>query len=235
MTRIGEFQNRVAICFDRLKRKASAQPLVSFPFFDEAGNLQGFLEPITQDYRLTRPELPELLSQWRAENPSLSPSRFPISVERTAKWLDNQIIGRTDRLLFLVVTLDRKLVGHLGYSNFDFAEETAEIDSVLRGIKEGYPGIMNFAMKTLLDWGINELGLQQVKLSVVLDNVPAIRFYERLGFVRTHTRPLRQVVPGNDEQLEVAPEGYDGPVANHYLYMSLGSPEYEAYQKGKSI
>jgi len=216
-----EFKQSIKETFDRYKRKSSHDPLIELPVHDNDGKLVAFLKPITKDYLLLDPDLPELLGRWRAENPTISTGKFQITKERTMRWLDNLVVGREDRLVFLVEALDGTLVGHLGYSDFNFETRTGLVDSVLRGVKSAYPGLMSYAVNTIVRWGINELKLQHISLSVFSDGKAAIQFYERLGFHCTYLQPLYEVNFGDEVKLEIAPEGYTGPVARYYQYMDF--------------
>ncbi len=169
------------------------------------------------------PYLGELLSVWRNENPTISTGTFVASKERTEKWLDELVIDRDDRLLFMVTSLESEPYGHIGFSNFDYSELSGEIDSVLKGVKDAPKGIMNFASQTLIAWGQEVVRMKEITLSVYSDNESAIKFYEKLGFIKTHEVPLMKIFieEKNEEKYEVAPEGYDGPVEKKYLYMKL--------------
>lgn len=219
------FKAFIKTTFDHYKRTSKWDALVCLPVYGQEGALVGYLRPIIQDFRATDPHLAELLGQWRAQNPGLGSGTFEITTERTLKWLDTHIINREDRLLLLVEALDGTLVGHLGYSNFDYEEESAEVDSVVRGAQGRYPGMMSLAMQTLVHWGVNVLKLKKVKLSVFSDNEEAIRFYEKNGFRKAHQKALYRVELPGESKLELAPTGYDGPIEKYYLYM-----EYDLHQ-----
>ena len=63
----------------------------------------GILIPIPYDYPSKMPECAELLSRWRVENPGLSPARFPVSNERTEKWLRNSILENDYRVMLSTI------------------------------------------------------------------------------------------------------------------------------------
>jgi len=213
------FKEKIKDVFDRTKCKHHDDAIVHLPVRTDANDLIAFLRPIVKEYRQTDPHLPELLSRWRIENPTISTGNFQVTTERTATWLDNLVIGRDDRLIFMVIGLDGQPLGHLGFSNFDFASESAEIDSVLRGVKTVMPGLMSFATLTLMNWGYRELDLKTIGLSVYSDNESAVRFYARLGFYESEKKPLYKVMVGDEEKFELAPKDYRGPVEKYYLKM----------------
>ena len=165
-----DYQIFIKEIFDSYKCKQKCDILHLLPVYDSNNELIAYLRPITADYRKTIRNCAELMGKWRAENPSISASTFEITTERTEKWLDNLIIGRDDRLLFMIETLAHEYIGHVGYSNFTYETQTAEIDSILRGVKNAYPGIMTFSIKTLLWWGKEILHLKNIELSTDTDN-----------------------------------------------------------------
>ena len=64
------------------KRKQVKDKLILIPILDADENTIGFLHPITADFDRTIPNCVQLLDRWREDNPTLSPSRFPITHER---------------------------------------------------------------------------------------------------------------------------------------------------------
>ncbi len=213
------FRENLKALFERYKCIAPHKDLLTLPIHDDAEQIVAQLVPITQDFRVRAPQTAALLTKWRIENPTISTGKFVATEERTALWLDNLVVGREDRLIFMVVGLDQTPLGHIGFSNVNFDEQSGEVDSVLRGVKSALPGLMTFATKSLLRWGYREAKFKAIKLSVFSDNDSAIRFYERMGFVVTHTKALYLVKLPDEEKLEIAPEGYTGPIEKYYVYM----------------
>lgn len=148
------------------------------------------LVSITKEYRQYYQNLPKLLGMWRMENPSLSTSKFVITEENTTNWLDNLVIGRKDRILFIIHSLDMRPIGHIGYSSFDFIEHTAEIDCVLRGEMSPVPKLMHHTLNAMLEWGKKTLLLKKILLSVNKENPRAIKLYKDCGFEELYDIPL---------------------------------------------
>ena len=200
------YQNYIKDIFDQYKCKAKFDILHLLPVYNDEGNLVAYLRPITADYRITIRDCAELMGRWRAENPTISASTFEITTERTERWLDHLIIGRDDRLLFMIQTLDGRYLGHVGYSNFRYEEKTAEIDSILRGVKGEAPGIMTFAIRTLLWWGKTVIRLKHIELTTGPDNFKAQALYRRCGFVEKKKKAMIKVVKDDEVRWDDAPD-----------------------------
>jgi RimJ/RimL family protein N-acetyltransferase len=209
------YQSFIKNTFDNYKCKKKFNLLHMIPVYNDHGELIAYLRPITADYRDTIKDCAELMGRWRAENPSISASTFEITKERTEKWLDNLIIGREDRLLFMIQTLDGRFLGHVGYSNFRYDEKTAEIDSILRGVKDEFPGIMTFALQSLLWWGKEELRLEHIELTTGPDNHKAQALYKRCGFIEKKRKAIIKVVKEDEVRWDDAPDP-DMPDAEAY-------------------
>jgi len=153
------------------------------PTYNDLGLPAGSLRPITRDYRTALPFCAALLAKWRNENPTLSAKPFTATAEGTERWLDEQILGRDDRLLFLVLSQEGVAIGHIGFSSFDYDAKGCEVDAVLRGDGGAPKGSMTFALRALLRWGIQALELRSIRLRVFSDNSHAIRFYLNNGFL----------------------------------------------------
>ncbi|MVB10028.1 3D-(3,5/4)-trihydroxycyclohexane-1,2-dione hydrolase [Caprobacter fermentans] len=177
------YRAKIRAVFNRYKGIGGDFPPRRIPVPDESGAAAAFLRPVTADFRVSLPGIESLLSKWRNENPGLNAKPFTATPEGTAVWLDRLVIGKEDRLLFLIQAPDGKPVGHIGFADFDYEEKSCEVDAVLRGEKSARPGLMGFALMALLRWGRRELGLQVIRLRVFQDNPHAIRFYRKNGFV----------------------------------------------------
>lgn len=178
------------------KRKSSTDYLTLIPILNDEEQTIGFLRPVTADYNTTIPDCVTLFSKWRRENPSLSPARFTVTDERTDSWLKRLVVENDNRITFLIQDFNGKYIGHIGFAGFRYDSKTVEIDSVLKGVKDGYPRMMEFAMKALIRWGQDVLKIPHFDLEVIWNNSHAIRFYERCGFESDYLIPLEK------EQLE---------------------------------
>lgn len=183
MSSIDDYQYYITTIFNRMKLKGEGETLVTLPVADNSGTVLGWLRPVTRDLVIAMPDCARLIARWRNENPTLSAQTFTATEQGTISWLEDQILARSDRLLFLILLSDGTPVGHIGYSCFDFLNQQCEVDAVLRGEKSAPPGIMTFALRELIHWGLSTLKLNIIRLRVFSDNTHAIEFYKRNGFV----------------------------------------------------
>lgn len=211
---------RAVHTLNRYKRKQCEYNLILVPILNENRETVGFLRPVTADFTATIPGCVEMLDRWRADNPTLSPSRFPITHERTRRWITDAIINNDRRILFMIQSLEGIYVGHLGFAGIAPEKQSAEVDMVVRGEKKIHPGLMGFALRSLIRWGKAELDLAHIDLVVLPYNSHGIAFYERCGFERDGIVPLVKVETGNEiswircQESETEPEYY-------FLHMSL--------------
>ena len=204
---------------DRYKRKSKSDPLICLPVYNARDLLFAYLKPVIAEYKIATPHYVSMLSKWRRDNPIISLGTFEITDVRTERWIDNSLIGRSDRILFIIVDLQGLEIGHLGYSSFVYDKEQCEIDKVLRAVNGTYPGVMHFAMQAILRWGFSELKLKTVMLRVISDNEHAIKFYEKLGFEHGESIPLYLHRLPDETKWEETPE-YEGQQSGK-LYLEM--------------
>ena len=191
-------EEKVKRVLDQYKRKQAGDALILLPILGAEKQTIGFLHPVTADFKSTMTHCVELLDRWRKDNPTLSASRFPITHERTEKWVTETIIKNDRRILFFVQALDGRYIGHMGFNDICAEQGSAEIDLVVRGVKNTLPGLMGYAMEALTRWGKRELQLEHIAVMVLWDNTKGIKFYSRCGFKKGETIPLLKVERGNE-------------------------------------
>jgi len=183
----------------------------------------GFLVPICE-LHLTDKELIAKLAQWRTENAFAYPTQFPVTIAGTTAWLRSGLLDVEDRILFLVLDRYGSPIGHLGFANALNDAGEMEIDNVVRGVKDGYPGIMSNAMEALLDWAEEIIGSRIIRLRVFSDNHHAIKFYRKLGFKDEHLLPLRRQEKGERiEYYPLAKDDFDAP--DKYFLRMVYAPD----------
>lgn len=134
-----------------------------------------------------------LLTEWRNKHWDAFPEKFNATEERTRIWLKNQVIHNPDRLLFLIL-LDGQKIGHIGTYRYDINDNSAEIDNVVRAVRNGHPGLMQKVTVFLIKWMFEDLKLSKIKLKVFSDNYKAINLYERCKMMTVGSIPLKRII-----------------------------------------
>lgn len=214
------YEEQVTETLNHYKRKRASDKLVLIPILDTNEQTIGFLHPITADFKTTIAGCVELLSAWRGENPTLSPTRFHITLEGTERWITNLVVNNDQRILFLVQDIAGTYIGHMGFAGFNYAVRAAEVDLVVRGKKDTAHGMMEHAVRALVRWGMRELGLEHISLDVLWDNTHAISFYERCGFQRDGLIPLTKK-EYQGETRWTPHRGAQFEAEKYYLHMTL--------------
>jgi RimJ/RimL family protein N-acetyltransferase len=213
------YQSYIDDILNRYKCKSINDYLICLPVYNESNAIVAYLRPITSDYLETIPNCVDLMSKWRIENPTIGTGVFAVTHERTKRWLDNFVVNNNNRIIFLIVDFAGVYLGHIGYAAFQHDAQEAEIDSVLRGKKEIIPGLMHFCMNTMIKWGRQTLMLKKITLKVFSDNVHAIEFYGRCGFVKDALIPLVKVILPDEEKWEISPDQNLKDAERYYLKM----------------
>lgn len=132
------------------------------------------------------------LASWRKKSNRWFPSQFQVTLAGTKKWAKEQLLDKSDRILFFFQAQnDAKPFGHAGFYRFDFENKSCELDNIIRGrISLKTKGGMTRGLEVLTKWGFEYLGLQKLDLRVFADNNRAVALYKRLGFREIEKIPL---------------------------------------------
>ncbi len=160
-----------------------------------------------------------LLGKWRKDNESWFQAIFPVSLERTTRWFQSGVIGAPDRLLFMIKVGDN-FIGHVGLFRFNFANNSCEIDNIVRGEK-GFPGIMGSAILQMMAWGKETLGLSTYTLETTSDNERALKLYAQLNFVEVRREPLFLNPSADHVEWIPVPAGYTGEIKRYNVFMEF--------------
>jgi [ribosomal protein S5]-alanine N-acetyltransferase len=122
----------------------------------------------------------------RRETMQYIPRPLAKSVE-DAEAVINMINGFTDRNERINWAIEevssRAMIGMIGYVNFRPDSYRGEVGYVLHHQFCGR-GYASEALKTVLDYGFNQLGLHSVEAIIRPENERSIKLVEKLGFVR---------------------------------------------------
>jgi RimJ/RimL family protein N-acetyltransferase len=99
------------------------------------------------------------------------------------KWFDAYMANRhTAVRLAIVAEPDDLCIGLVSLTSIHAINRTAEFSIMLGDKKYWSKGIGQQATKEMLRHGFNDLNLNRIHLTVLLENVRARRLYHRLGF-----------------------------------------------------
>ena len=114
----------------------------------------------------------------------------PNIFENMEEWFNTMRHDASETLFVICDKQNNKVVGFCGLHRIDWIGRTAEY-RIFLGEKDYWgKGIGQEAGKLLVRYGFEKLNMNKVWLGVTDENVPAIKSYEKLGFV--HEGVLRQ-------------------------------------------
>lgn len=124
---------------------------------------------------------PEFLLQW-----SGSQFDYPLNEAQLEQYLANANQDDSDRLVYKVIDTDtEEVIGHISLGKIDRKNKSARVGKVLVGKPTvRSKGIGQQMIKEILKVAFDKLHLHRVTLGVFDFNAPAIRCYEKAGFVK---------------------------------------------------
>jgi perosamine synthetase len=168
-------------------------------------------------YHLDDQSLIESFARWRSQHQYAYPSRFRVTQDGTKSWLELQVLGNLDRLLFLVVDRAGNAIGHAGLLLTPAVSEV-EMDNILRG-ESTHPGAMSRAMAALEEWAYRELGIDTCKLRVLKSNDHARIFCEHLDYQVESEAPLKRFEVADGSSNLMPDDGRGAEADDHFLIM----------------
>lgn len=168
--------------------------IANFSFLKSAVNVQeaflraipigksGFLVPVCNAHEGDSDVL-QKLTDWRNKNVHVYPTQFVATIQSTKAWLKDRLLAVPDRILFLVVDNQGKVVGHIGFNGCCNNEFLFEVDNVVRGDSVAEKGLFSKGVIALMEWARKTLNVGGFFLRVMDDNPHAIVFYKRNGFI----------------------------------------------------
>lgn len=109
--------------------------------------------------------------------------RFPISKGKELDWLEGHMSNSDSTHVFTVLTKNGEPIGNIGFNRMDYQNSYAVL-GIMIGEKGFWgKGYGTDAIKTLLRFGFQELGLNKIELAVDVLNERAISCYKKCGFV----------------------------------------------------
>jgi ribosomal-protein-serine acetyltransferase len=97
--------------------------------------------------------------------------------------------------MHFVVLYNGEVAGDISLKEINWSIKSAEIGYWLGSAYTG-KGIMTRAVRSMLDYAFNDLGLHKVEIWAAEENVKSRRVPERLGFVQEGTRRDDELIGG---------------------------------------
>jgi RimJ/RimL family protein N-acetyltransferase len=124
--------------------------------------------------------------------------------------MEQQLVAREDRILFLVLSPAGDLIGHTGLKNIDTTARRADFDSVMSGGPTVPRNLLFLAETRLIDWAFDEAGLTDLRAEILATNATALGLFARLGLQRVGTILLRRTDRAGEALFTPDPNGVDG-------------------------
>ena len=112
----------------------------------------------------------------------LTPEEYALTEDEVRTWIKAQVEAPKD--LMLVADCDGTIVGNISFRIAKPAR-CAHWGTFAMAVRPGWrrSGVGNALLHRLLEWAASVPGIEKVALAVRADNQPAIRLYEKHGFV----------------------------------------------------
>lgn len=107
-----------------------------------------------------------------------------ISRQQQEKWYDNYINNPKEIMFSIIAKWNNECIGGCGLYNFNYNCESCEFGRIVLEYDHNIVnGLGKEAVAAVVDLAFIELGIKHVFLEVFANNMPAIKTYEKAGFV----------------------------------------------------
>jgi len=110
--------------------------------------------------------------------------RFPLTIDQLQAYASESEGEKFRRKIFTATDLEGNPVGHIEVGAIDWQNESGTLCRVLVSPVERGRGLSLPMVLAALRYGFEDLHLRRIDLRVYAHNDPAIRCYEKAGFVR---------------------------------------------------
>lgn len=155
-------------------RSQSGTPMV----VDRAVNSRVYLR------EMTREDVDEMAGWPPFHEPDLYWANLDLYGSRERDSYFERTRSTTTRKRFVVLDRESRVIGTIGLRNLDYLSEEGTLGIIIRADEVGR-GAGGEAIRSILYYGFETLGLRRVVLDVAENNLRARRCYDRIGFSRT--------------------------------------------------
>ncbi len=129
------------------------------------------------------------INKWR-NDPHLiaclgAPYRF-INEDVDSNWYDNYLRTRNNAVRCVIVddTNEDEVLGLISLMDINYINRSGELHIMIGGQENRGKGLGTFAVRAMIAHAFQNLNLRRIELGVLENNTPAIRLYEKTGFIR---------------------------------------------------
>ena len=119
-------------------------------------------------------------------------TKFNGTIQRTRKWIVEQILNNPERIVFMILVNEQK-IGHFGITTYTKEDNSVWFESGIRGVRKSLPGLMEAVERKLIMWLFDDVKLSKIKLRLFSDNVKPINLHERCGFITIDSIPIKRI------------------------------------------
>jgi len=108
-----------------------------------------------------------------------------INLDVDVKWFESYMSNRNNAVRCAITKKDSDdIIGLVSLVSIDHLNQSADFHIMIGNTQNRGKGVGTFAVTAMLQHAFHNLNLQRVQLTVLEDNKPAQRLYEKCGFVR---------------------------------------------------
>jgi len=157
--------------------------------------------------RALEPDDLELLYAWENDPEvwRVSNSHAPISKYMLANYIksSDQDIWESRQLRLVIELLDNQQVGSIEIFDFDPFHLRAGVGVIIFADEERRKGVASQALRLLMNYAHNELGIYQLYANVAETNEASIALFRKLGFLQTGCKTDWLRIPGKGWECEL--------------------------------
>jgi len=109
-------------------------------------------------------------------------SYLPWTMKQEEAWYEK--IGKDESSIQFAIEYNGQLVGGCGLNNITYRHQSAEVGLFIGEKSLWDQGLGQDTLRTLLDYGFDQLNLHRIYLRVFAENKRAVHAYEKIGFVQ---------------------------------------------------
>lgn len=135
-------------------------------------------------------EIVDQMTRWREKNARNFFTQFNLTVERTRRWLNDDILYEPTRLLFIVEGEGGQRLGQFGLCSI--TNHAAQLDNGIRGESGGHPRLFYFAELSAIRYCFEHLGVERIFGHMFSNNTMALLLHKAVGLTIEKAQPLRR-------------------------------------------